>query len=194
MNYLAHFYLSGHDEGLIVGNYIADDVKGDAYLELPEAIQKGVVLHRKIDAFTDGHSTVTRSKDLIREHQQKYTPVVMDVFYDYFLAKNWSKYANTDLMQYTQQVYEVLGRNKQYMSAHTKLKLSFMRRGNWLFNYGNLKGIQKTLTGLSKRTSFGNNMAKAYLLLQEYETELAAHFESFFPELMVYVKEEIAHN
>ena len=82
MNYLAHFYLSDYDENLIVGNYIADDVKGEKYLNYSPEIQKGILLHRKIDTFTDTHHIVLNIKNLIREHQRKYTPVVIDIFYD----------------------------------------------------------------------------------------------------------------
>ena len=93
MNYLAHFHLSNNNESLIIGNYIADDVKGKAYLNYSSEIQQGILLHRKIDDFTDNHPVVENSKHLIRHNQNKFTPVVMDVFYDYFLANNWDTYS-----------------------------------------------------------------------------------------------------
>ena len=105
MNYLAHFFLSNNDENLIIGNYIADDVKGKAYLKYSSEIQKGILLHRKIDDFTDNHNVVDNSKSLIRHHQNKFTPVVMDVFYDYFLANNWSTYSEKELLEFTNQIY-----------------------------------------------------------------------------------------
>ena len=86
MNYLAHFHLSNNDTNLIIGNYIADDVKGKAYLNYSQEIQRGILLHRRIDDYTDSHDIVLGSKDLIRHHQNKFTPVVMDVFYDYFFS------------------------------------------------------------------------------------------------------------
>ena len=106
MNYLAHLHLSNNDKNLIIGNYIADDVKGKAYLNFPLEIQKGIILHRKIDDFTDSHKVVGNSKNLIRHHQNKFTPVVMDVFYDYFLAKNWEEYSTVDLLSFTTNIYK----------------------------------------------------------------------------------------
>ena len=94
MNYLAHFLLSKQNEALIVGNFIADDVKGNQYRKYPESIQQGILMHREIDTFTDNHPTVSNSKNLIRKYQKKYTPVVIDIFYDYFLASNFNNYSN----------------------------------------------------------------------------------------------------
>jgi len=132
MNYLAHFYLSHYDENLIIGNYIADDVKGKLYLDYPPEIQKGILLHRKIDHFTDTHNIVLNSKDLIRHHQKKYTPVVMDVFYDYFLAKDWKRHSEDELKDFTVFVYKTLFKNFSHLPLKSRVRLSFMAKGNWL--------------------------------------------------------------
>jgi acyl carrier protein phosphodiesterase len=191
MNYLAHFYLSKNDESLIIGNYIADDVKGKAYLRYPEAIQKGIILHRKIDDFTDNHKTVENSKRLIRHNQNKYTPVVMDVFYDYFLANNWASYSEKELLSFTNNIYKVLFKNIKHLPAKSQIRLPFMAKSNWLYNYKNISGIEKSLTGMSKRTNYDNNMNNAHLILEEKERELNADFNHFFPELIECVNREL---
>ena len=191
MNYLAHFYLSHYHENLIIGNYIADDVKGKAYLNYPTEIQQGILLHRKIDDFTDNHDTVLDSKNLIRHHQRKYTPVVMDVFYDYFLANNWHTYSKDELKGFTEFIYKVLYKNLKHLPLKSQLRLSYMSKSNWLYNYREINGIDKALTGLSKRSNYENNMDQAHHILQEKEGLLNIHFNDFFPELAAFVNSEI---
>jgi len=191
MNYLAHFFLSNDDENLIIGNYIADDVKGKAYLNYSLDIQKGILLHRNIDSFTDRHATVEKSKVLIRQHQNKFTPVVMDVFYDYFLARRWSNYSDTELLDFTHKIYKVLFKNINKLPLSSQMRLPFMAKSNWLYAYRNISGIEKALTGMSKRTKYPNNMNNAHHILKEKETELNKHFDHFFPELIHYTSAKI---
>jgi acyl carrier protein phosphodiesterase len=191
MNYLAHFYLSNYDKDLIIGNYIADDVKGKSYLNYPLEIQKGILLHRKIDDFTDNHETVLNSKNIIRHHQNKYTPVVMDVFYDYFLAKDWEDHSNDNLKDFTEHVYKILFQNIKHLPLKSQMRLPFMAKSNWLYNYRKIEGIDKALSGLSKRSNYTNNMSEAHYILKEKEYDLQQDFNLFFPELKAFVNGEI---
>ena len=191
MNYLAHFYLSDYDENLIIGNYIADDVKGKDYLLYPTEIQRGILLHRNIDEYTDNHSHVLNSKNLIRHHQRKYSPVVIDVFYDYFLAKDWTTYSGEELKDFTIYIYKILFKNLKHLPLKSQIRLSFMTKNNWLYNYRKIEGINKALTGLSKRSNYDNNMDQAYLILKEKEETLKSDFELFFPDLKSFVINEI---
>lgn len=194
MNYLAHFYLSNNEENLIIGNYIADDVKGKAHLNYSSEIQQGILLHRKIDDFTDSHKVVENSKELIRHHQNKFTPVVMDVFYDYFLANNWTTYSEKELLEFTNQIYKVLFKNLNLLPPESQMRLTYMAKSNWLYNYKNISRIKKSLTGMSKRTSYDNNMNNAHLILKEKEQELNTDFNNFFPDLIDCVNSEIKAN
>lgn len=191
MNYLAHFYLSDYNQDLIIGNYIADDVKGKAYLKYPLEIQKGILLHRKIDDYTDNHGIVLNSKNLIRHHQRKYTPVVMDVFYDYFLAKDWEIHSKDNLKDYTEYVYKILFNNIKHLPLKSQMRLPFMAKSNWLYNYRKIEGIDRALSGLSKRSKYTNNMSEAHLILKEKEKEIQQDFNLFFPELTKFVGDEI---
>jgi acyl carrier protein phosphodiesterase len=191
MNYLAHFHLSNNDENLIIGNYIADDVKGKSYLNYSSEIQRGILLYRKIDDFTDNHIIVHNSKGLIRHHQNKFTPVVMDVFYDYFLANNWTSYSDKELLSFTNHIYKVLFKNITSLPAQSQMRLPFMAKSNWLYNYKNISGIKKSLTGMSKRTKYNNNMSNAHLILKEKETELNIDFKAFYPDLVECVANEL---
>ncbi len=88
MNVLAHIYLSGDSEKIILGNYIGDYVKGRDYLKYPELIRKGIIIHRHIDAFTDSHPVVHRSKIFFTRKYHKYSGVVTDIIYDHYLTRN----------------------------------------------------------------------------------------------------------
>ena len=87
MNYLAHVYLSGSDQNIMIGNFIADSIKGSKYLEYPIAIQKGILLHRKIDSFTDHHPSFRNSTKKLHQRYGHYSGIIVDIFYDHFLAK-----------------------------------------------------------------------------------------------------------
>src|SRR5690606_18079231 len=108
MNFLAHLFLSFDDEHLLVGNFIADDIANQEVKTLPESIQKGVVLHRKIDSFTDKHPKVLESARFLYPLHSKYAPVLLDVFYDFLLANNWEKYAEEPFEVFVQKTYLTL--------------------------------------------------------------------------------------
>ena len=108
MNFLAHLFLAGNDEGLIIGNFIADSIRGKETNNYPESIRRGIVLHRQIDHFTDTHPVVKRTVQRLRKSSEKYAPVVSDVIYDHFLAANWNQYSSIPLKQFANQSYHFL--------------------------------------------------------------------------------------
>lgn len=188
MNYLAHFYLANGDKGLMVGNFIADHIVGNQYLEFPEAIQKGVLQHRAIDMFTDEHPVVLESKKRLRPVFHKFSPVIADVFYDYLLAKRWSEYSNQDLEQFTLKAYEVINEFHHVLPEKAAFMFRYMERDNWLYNYRKIEGIDRALTGMSKRTIKGSKMELAAEYLRQDEELYLAEFDAFFPELEVHAR------
>ena len=183
MNFLAHLYLSGDDENIMIGNFIADHVKGNNFLPYNERIIQGIKLHRLIDAFTDTHPVVEESKKRLRPNFHKYAPVIVDVFYDYFLARNWKEHHSLNLEQFVNNAYSVLNRNEMILSARTSRMLQFMTEQNWLYHYSTLEGIDKALTGMSRRTRFKSNMDKATLHLKKNHEKFQTEFNLFFPQL-----------
>ena len=105
MNFLAHIYLSGTDEGVKIGNFMADSIRGRQYESYPKAIMKGILLHRAIDSFTDNHPIYRKSKHRLHEKYGHYSGVIMDIVYDHFLAKNWASYSDELLENYAQNFY-----------------------------------------------------------------------------------------
>jgi acyl carrier protein phosphodiesterase len=184
MNFLAHLYLSGNDEMVMVGNFIADHVKGQTWQSYPDGIKKGIQLHRYIDEFTDHHPEVEKSKSLLRPDFNKYTPVICDIYYDHFLAASWSQYSTVDIEEYSKRIYELLHRYESYLPERTKAMMVYMERDNWLKNYATLQGLDRALKGMSRRAKFENNMHKAADFLEMNYSAFKKHFNAFFPELV----------
>jgi acyl carrier protein phosphodiesterase len=184
MNFLAHAYLSGNDEHLLVGNFIADFVKGRSALEKfsPE-IRRGIALHRSIDAFTDTHPTVALSKDRLRPKYRHYSAVIVDVFYDHFLAMNWSQFHSAPLDVFANHVYHVIEQYEDVLPDRVKEFFPFMVQGNWLLGYSYVEGIRRALTGMARRTPFESKMELAADDLVAGHEEFAREFLQFFPEV-----------
>jgi len=108
MNFLAHIYLSGNNEMVTIGNFIADGIRGKKYSIYPKDIQTGILLHRQIDTFTDAHKTVRESTKRLHKNYGHYSGVIVDILYDHFLAKNWNHYSKTPLADYVDDFYDTL--------------------------------------------------------------------------------------
>jgi len=191
MNFLSHIFLSGNSEVLIIGNFIADSVKGTDYKLYSEDVQKGILLHRKIDTFTDAHDIVEQSKQRLRAKYRKYATVIVDIYYDHFLAANFKDYSSVELNVFTENVYSIIRNNHAVLPEKSVHFTKYMMQHNILFNYSKLEGIEKVLYGMSRRARFVSNMELAIVDLKEHYPLFENEFKSFFPELQEYVRKEI---
>lgn len=187
MNFLAHAYLSGDNTKLLVGNFIGDFVKGREFETFEEGISKGIVLHRAIDEFTDNHAIVSQSKDRLRDKYRHYSGVIVDVFYDHFLARNWSDYHQTPLLNYTKNIYKLLDDHNAILPKQMKFVLGYMKRDNWLYNYSKIEGIDRALTGMARRTKFDSKMEEAVMDLRSNYSLFENEFNEFVPEARQFV-------
>lgn len=191
MNFLAHTYLSGRNDDLILGNFIADMVKGRQIESYSPGVVQGIQLHRRIDSFTDHHPVVACSKDRIRKTYRHYSGVVVDMYYDHFLAKNWAEYHHEPLDVFVRHPYSVLLRNYNIMPARARRILPYMIGGNWLVSYARLEGLQKHMEGMARRTPFDSGMEHAVNDLRKHYQDFHDDFNAFFPELMHYVAKDV---
>ena len=183
MNFLAHAYLSGSDENIIVGNFIADHVKGKAVERYSEKIMAGIRLHRRIDAFTDLHPVFRKSTARLRESYGRYSGVIVDMFYDHFLARNWSNYSAVPIRQFTSGIYKVVMRHFLILPPKTRRILPFMAADDWLAGYAYLEGLNLALNGMSHRTNFKSGMEHAVEALKKDYDLFKTEFEEFFQDL-----------
>ena len=184
MNFLAHIFLSGDDEEVMIGNFIADAVKGKNYLGYSDGIIKGVLLHRRIDAFTDSHVVVGESKRRLRPKYRKYAGIIVDMYYDHFLSKYWENYSEVSLSQFVGNAYQVFQRRIDCLPSRIQLMLPHMIEFDWLTNYAHLEGITGALGGLSRRARYDSGMEYAVNDLKQDYCKYKCEFELFFPELM----------
>ncbi len=191
VNYLAHIYLSGDDDYIKIGNFIADRVKGKEYLDYQVDIQYGILLHRQIDTFTDKHSIVKKSKLRLHERYRHYDGVIIDILYDHFLAKNWKIYSEIPLNKYVQHFYGLLASNYKLLPQKIQYLYPFMISGNWLYNYRTINGIEKVLKGMNKRSGYKSHMHLAVEDLQLYYDEFENDFTIFFEILRTFSHEKL---
>ena len=186
MNFLAHIYLSGDSELVRIGNFMADGIRGNDYLNFPEEVKKGILLHRQIDTFTDAHPIYRKSKHRLHDKYGHYSGVIMDILYDYFLAKNWKNYSEEPLEDYVADFYQSLESNYDILSEKTKKIMPYMIDQNWLVSYATIMGIEKILFQMDYRTKHRAKMQEAIVELQEFHVEFEAEFTSFFQELRLF--------
>lgn len=183
MNFLAHIYLSGKNEELILGNFIADSIKGKKYLNYPPGVQKGILLHRRIDHFTDTHPVVRSSASKLHKNYSHYSGVIVDIFYDHFLASEWETFSDVPLENFVADFYKLLQINFELLPAPIQHFLPYMVAENWLLSYASLEGISRILYQMNIRTKNIVQMDRAANDLKEHYSEFHNEFHVFFPQL-----------
>ncbi len=188
MNYLAHSFLSFNNEPLTVGNFIADHIKLAAAEHLPEDIRQGILLHRRIDYFTDTHPLFIKSKRNFYGGFERYSGVLTDIYYDHILAKNFSKYSVIGLQQFTENIYALLHRNKQHLPESSIGFLKYAQKNNTFFEYSKIGGIELVLKHLSYRINHGIFLNESLPLFVANEKKIEEDFLEFFEDLIKEVK------
>ncbi|MFY9243599.1 MAG: ACP phosphodiesterase [Polaribacter sp.] len=191
MNFLAHLYLSQNNTNIMIGNFIADHVRGNNFTHFNAEIQQGIFLHREIDTFTDAHKIVRKSKRRLHKRYRHYDGVIIDIFYDYFLAKNWIKYSAIPLDIYTKSIYDLFDRKSSELPLKSQQFIKYMIEYNILFNYQFKDGIAKVLNGMNNRTKGKSQMDLAIEDLTELQSEFEEDFILFFPNLIEFSNQKL---
>lgn len=191
MNFLAHAYLSFGQEEILVGNFVADFIKGKDFDRYQGEIKTGILLHREIDRFTDSHPLVRAGQSYLRPRFRHYSTVITDIFFDYFLGKNWKNYSKVPLETFVNQTYAVMDSHLDELPESFGKMFFWMKSQNWLYHYSELSGIQKALNGLTQRTTFESKMNEATEVLLEKEAEFEVIFFAFFRELETFAREKL---
>jgi len=190
MNFLAHIYLSFGDDEITIGNFIADSIRGNKFKHLPERVQKGILLHREIDTYTDAHPIARLSSKRLHQNYSHYSRVIVDIFYDHFLAKNWQQYSDTPLGIFVDKFYDLLEDNFTILPDGTKRMIPYMISDNWLLNYAQMDGIGRVLNGMNRRTNNKSKMNFAIIDLEKNYEAFEVEFTAFFNELISFSKQK----
>ncbi len=192
MNFLAHIYLSGEDEGVKIGNFIGDYVKGKGYLDYPDNISKGIILHRYIDSFTDSHPMVKAAMQPLRPGYGRYSGIVVDIIFDHFLAKHWDNFSSHQLHDFIHNAHAIFLSNFRLLPWRVKQFLPFLIQNRRLASYSSKKGVRRTLALMSKYTSLPSKSDFAIQVLEKDETLLQEYFYSFMEDVVIYVENEFS--
>ncbi|MDX1487510.1 MAG: ACP phosphodiesterase [Acidiferrobacterales bacterium] len=187
MNYLAHLFLSGRTPEAVVGGLLGDFVKGSVDGRYGERVRQGILLHRKIDRYTDDHEVVTASRRLISPLRRRFAGIMVDVFYDHFLARHWTNFAEAPLGEFAREVYSILECHHEQFPERLQYIVPRMVRDDWLVSYSELWRVRAALDGISRRLRRNNTLAGGADELETHYDELEAHFLCFFPQLMCFV-------
>jgi acyl carrier protein phosphodiesterase len=190
MNFLAHLYLSGESDKVKVGNFIGDYVKGKKHENYHSEIQKGILLHRNIDHFTDTNNLVSNCSKLLKDGYGRYSGVVVDLIFDHFLAKNWSKFHDQSIGKFVDHSHEILIKNYLVLPNKVKLFLPFLIQSRRLESYAKFDGLQTALDIMARRTTLPDCSEYAIQSLKDNYTEFEDNFSNFMKEVTKYIKEK----
>ena len=179
---------------VMLGNFMGDFVKGKQLLSYPPEIQRGIRLHRAIDYFTDQHPIVRSSMARLRPTYRHYAGVIVDMFYDHFLAVHWTTYGHGTLVEFADRAYQLLESSQALLPERARFMLPYMIRHNWLVRYQEVEGIRRSLTGLAHRTGYKSGMEHAHEALLANYTDYQAEFEEFFPQIQAHCHDFLEKN
>lgn len=187
MNYLAHIFLSGNNAHLKLGNFIGDFVKGSQFNNYPPDIRRGIILHRKIDAFTDSHEVVKETVSFLKPVFGRYSAIIVDMYFDYFLAVNFQMYSTQSLHAFAFRFYGVAVCNYKYLPDRVKGFIFHFISSHRLYKYSSLEGLRNSLQIMANYKSSAINPALTLDFLVENMAEIEKRFHLFFPDLVAYV-------
>jgi len=191
MNFLAHIYLSGENDLIKIGNFMADGIRGKQFEHFPLDVQKGIILHRSIDTYTDSHVVFRQSTKRLHEKYHHYAGVIVDIIYDHFLAKNWTQYSDEKLESFINRFYQSLHDNYDILSERTQGLMPYMIERNWLLSYQTVDGIHNILTQMDKRSKNQSKMQFASAELREFYAEFEEEFTLFFEDIKTHASSKL---
>jgi acyl carrier protein phosphodiesterase len=197
LNYLGHAYFSYKHPEILVGNMISDFVKGKKKFDYPPGIQLGIQLHREIDEFTDTHEATRQAKEIFRLHYRLYAAAFVDVVYDYFIANDGQLFNEDLLLEFTQHTYQQLEERQNWFPEKFARMFPYMKSQNWLFNYRQPWGIEKSFGGLVRRASFISESETAFRLFETHIETLQQCYSLFEKDIKKFTKtrfEELLEN
>ena len=189
MNYLAHLHLGGQRPDQLLGSLYGDFVKGRLQGQFAPEIEAGIQLHRRIDVFTDRHPLVDIALGRFSDTRRRYAGIVLDVFFDHCLARDWRLYADQPLAQFTADVYRVLSREPQLPERLAKIA-PHMVANDWLGSYQEFEVLDQVLRGISRRLSRPEELARAMQELRRLYEPLSEDFRLFYPQLQDFAQSQ----
>jgi acyl carrier protein phosphodiesterase len=177
LNFLAHALLAGDDPALIVGGVVGDWIKGHLPAGLPDDLASGVALHRAIDSYAETHPAFQQSRSRVSVSRRRYAGVLVDMFYDHLLARDWADIHHQPLQEFCAEVYRLIEERMGAFPVESHGVLRMMAREDWLSSYANIDGIAAVLVRMSRRARQPNPLAQGEL---EFLADSAGYERDFY--------------
>jgi acyl carrier protein phosphodiesterase len=190
MNHLAHLLLGGPDPEVLIGNLAGDFVHGPLRDHFTSEVRAGIVMHRRIDSFTDSNPSVGESRRIIAVRFGHYSRIIADIFFDHFLALSWQDYVPEPLESFLTRTFALLDARVALMPEGLQHVYPRMRDGSWFRSYATLEGIRSALWHTSNRLSRRPELASATSLLVDEREALRERFAIFFPQVLAFAAEQ----
>ncbi|ROL65456.1 ACP phosphodiesterase [Pseudomonas protegens] len=190
MNYLAHLHLGGQRPGQLLGSLYGDFVKGRLQGQFSPEVEAAIQLHRRIDTYTDSHPLVTAALSRFSLTRRRYAGIVIDVFFDHCLARDWRHYADRPLQQFTADVYRALAAEPQ-LPARLAQIAPYMAADDWLGSYREFAVLEQVLRGIARRLSRPEELTAAMVELERLYEPLSEDFRAFYPQLQAFAAQHI---
>jgi len=186
MNILIHLFFSQNDENIILGNFIADYIRGINRIKgYPPQIQSGIKLHQWIDNYSDNNLIVKKTISIFSPSLKHYAPVAVDVIYDHFMSNNWENFSKKSLFNTIDEFYIILENNYNILPNKAKRAVDHMIKNNWLMMYKDLSGLKNIFEWMDTRASFEANLTNSIEILEEYYSEIENDFLSFINTMII---------
>jgi acyl carrier protein phosphodiesterase len=188
LNFLAHLYLAEPTPLGLLGSLMGDFVKGPLPGRYPAALERALVQHRRIDAYTDAHPLVHASRNRVSPAYRRFAGVLTDMFFDHFLARHWADYSVEPLAEFTSRIYALLDAHHALLPARLQHIAPSMRQGDWLGSYVQVTSVETALDRMGSRLKRGNLLLGAGTQLREQYLAFEGDFRAFFPELTEFAR------
>jgi acyl carrier protein phosphodiesterase len=191
VNFLAHAHLSPKtSSGLLCGNTLGDFYRNKDMPGLSNEVITGIYLHRAIDSYTDTHPIVRQARSVLFAEFRHYSRVLVDIYYDHFLARAFSAYSNENLQLFSHNVYQTLLNHPEYLNQPAKYVAQAMSKGDWFDKYQTLEGISITCQNMARRIGGqATILARGGEALQRHYAALEITFTQFYPQLQAYTQD-----
>lgn len=189
MNYLAHIHLARHSDDAMLGALLGDFVFGLAALQdWSPVVRREILVHRKVDRYTDDHPLVVEARALFGAGRRRYAGIALDVYYDHCLARDWARYSALPLDAFTAGFYAYLLSRHEELPGRLHAIAPRIAAHDWLGSYRQRGSVDQAVTRIATRLSRnGERLVECLDDLRTHEAQIAAGFERFFPQLVEYV-------
>ena len=192
LNFLAHFHLAQPTDGSRIGALLGDFIRGtpeSLRTQLPLKVIDGIILHRAIDRFTDSHKIFLQSKELLSRPRRRFAGIIIDIYFDHFLAGLWSEFSEVSLPDFTTEIYATLRRRADWIGPEVSEIARQMQAENWLTASATIPGLALTFHKVSHRRTFLTPLIGAEEDLANHYQIFKTAFRNFYPEVMSFASE-----